>query len=171
MTNNDNRKNYIPACHYTTGEPMEYPRRELVEVDRETYLEYYRPIWRVHDNAIRHGGCNSATWKICTGDCATCFHHLGSRTWSLEAHTDKTGLDIPDPLTNVEEQVLDRIALDELVSRVRDLDSEDRRICELVALGVSERKAAEALGLGKNTYRYRKQQLMARLRDEWADLL
>ena len=171
MTNNENRKNYIPARHYTTGEPMEHPRRELIEVDRETYLAYYRPIWRVHDHAKRNGGCNATTWKICTGDCATCLHHLGSRTWSLEAHVEKTGEDVPDPLTDVEAQVLDSIALEELAVRLRELNEEDRRICELVALGVTERKAAEAMGLSKTTFHDRKERLLARLRMEWADLI
>ena len=90
MNTNENRKYYIPACHYSTGLPQEHPRRELVEVDRETYLEYYRPIWRTHDSAIRNGGCNSFSWKLCTGDCPSCRHHLGGRDWSLEAHVEKT---------------------------------------------------------------------------------
>lgn len=171
MTNNDNQKNYIPALHYATGEPLEHPRRELVEVDRQVYEAYYRPIWRVRDKAMRHGGCNAATWRVCTGDCATCLHHLGGRMWSLEMHVEKTGLEVPDPLTDVEAEVLDRIALEELVERVKKLDEEDRRICELVALGMDERKAAAAMGLSKSTFHDRKERLMARLRKEWADLI
>lgn len=171
MTNNDNRKNCIPARHYTTGEPMEHPRRELIEVDREVYQAYYRPIWRVRDKAVRNGGCKAATWRICTGDCATCLYHTGGRMWSLEMHVEKTGKDVPDPLTDVEAEVLDRIALEELVERVKKLDEEDRRICELVALGIDERKAAAAMGLSKSTFHDRKARLMARLRKEWADLI
>lgn len=171
MKNNDNRKNYIPAFYYDTGEPEEHPRRELIEVDRETYLEYYRPIWRVHDNAKRNGGCNATTWKTCTGDCATCFHHIGGRTWSLEMHVEKIGQEVPDPLMDVEAEVLERIGLEELVRRVKELSPEDRRICELVALGVTERKAAETMGLSKTTYHDRKERLLARLRREWADLI
>ena len=128
MTNNDNRKNCIPAYYYDTGEPLEHPRRELVEVNREVYEAYYRPIWRVRDKA-------------------------------------------PDPLTDVEAEVLDRIALEELVERVKKLDEEDRRICELVALGMDERKAAAAMGLSKSTFHDRKERLLARLRKEWADLI
>ena len=105
MTNNDNRKNCIPAYYYDTGEPLEHPRRELVEVDRQVYEAYYRPIWRVRDKAMRHGGCNAVTWRVCTGDCATCLHHLGGRMWSLEMHVEKTGLEAPDPLTDVEAEV------------------------------------------------------------------
>ena len=171
MTNNDNQKNYIPALHYATGEPLEHPRRELVEVDRQVYEAYYRPIWRVRDKAMRHGGCNAATWRVCTGDCATCLPLLGGRMWSLEMHVEKTGLEVPDPLTDVEAEVLDRIALEELVERVKKLDEEDRRICELVALGMDERKAAAAMGLSKSTFHDRKERLMARLRKEWADLI
>ena len=91
--------------------------------------------------------------------------------WSLEMHVEKTGLEAPDPLTDVEAEVLDRIALEELVERVKKLDEEDRRICELVALGMDERKAAAAMGLSKSTFHDRKERLMARLRKEWADLI
>lgn len=171
MKTNDYRKNYIPAFHYATGAPEEHPRRELIEVDRETYLEYYRPIWRIHDNAKRNGGCNALTWKICTGDCATCRHHIGGRDWSLEMHVEKTGVDVPDPLSDVEAHVLESVAMEDLVRRVKELDPEDRRICELIALGVNERKAAEAMGLSKTTYHDRKERLLARLRKEWADLI
>ena len=171
MTINENRKYYIPACHYSTGLPQEHPQRELVEVDRETYLAYYRPIWRTHDSAIRNGGCNSVSWKLCTGDCPSCRHHLGGRDWSLEAHVEKTGLEVPDPLTDVEAQVLDCIALEELVEHVKELDPEGRRICELVALGMDERKAAQEMGLNKTTYHDRKDRLFARLRKEWTDLI
>jgi len=38
------KKRYIPAFHYTTGEADEHPRRELIEVSEEVYSAYYRPI-------------------------------------------------------------------------------------------------------------------------------
>ena len=61
--------------------------------------------------------------------------------------------------------------MEDLVRRVKELDPEDRRICELIALGINERKAAEAMGLSKTTYHDRKERLLARLRKEWADLI
>ena len=67
--------------------------------------------------------------------------------------------------------MLDSIAIEELAVRLRELNEEDRRICELVALGVTERKAAEAMGLSKTTFHDRKERLLARLRMEWADLI
>ena len=57
------------------------------------------------------------------------------------------------------------------LERVKKLDEEDRRICELIALGMDERKAAAAMGLSKSTFHDRKERLMARLRKEWADLI
>ncbi len=171
MKTNENRRYFIPACHYITGEPQECPKRELIEVDRETYLAYYRPIWRAHENAVRTGGCCSTDWRLCTGDCPSCSFRLGGRDWSLEAHLEKTGLDVPDPLSDAEAQILDCMALEELVRQLKELDPEGRRICDLIAHGFNERKAAESMGLSKTTFHDRKERLFARLRNEWADLI
>ena len=75
------RKYYIPAFIYTTGEADECPKSELIEVNEDVYRAYYRPVWQARDHAKRHGGCSTADWKKCSGDCGTCSYRVPSRTF------------------------------------------------------------------------------------------
>jgi len=170
MSIND-KKRYVPAFHYSTGEADERPPRELIEVSDEVYSAYYRPIWQVRDYAKRNGGCSTADWRKCSGDCGTCAHHIPSRTHeSYEALLDGDDEESPWEIDDVAVQVSEAIMQSEHLKAINALDSESQLICRAVAAGMNERDAAKLLGVSKTTFHDRKQRLFAKLREAWADL-
>lgn len=165
------RKYYIPAFIYTTGEADESPKSELIEVNEDVYRAYYRPVWQARDHAKRHGGCSTADWKKCSGDCGTCSYRVPSRTFdSVEYLVEDHCTDDAFKLDDIADMVTDTLMQSARLNALNALDPQSKAICETIAAGLNERDAAAALGMSKTTYHDRKQRLLARLRSEWADL-
>lgn len=58
-----------------------------VEVNEETYRDFYRPIWRTRYHAQKNGECvcpKSQLWK-CDGICPGCRYNAAGRKVSLNA--------------------------------------------------------------------------------------
>lgn len=168
--NQRDKSKYIVAWIKETGDPNEHPRKVKVPVSDEVYSAYYQPVWRERDRARRHGGCSTADWRACGGDCGICPHRIGGDDWSLEYHIEKTGFDPADPNPDTETEVLEMLFPDTIEERLKDLDSESRLICIMIASGKTEREAAELMGLSKTTFHDRKERLFKRLKAEWRDL-
>ncbi|MBQ9921980.1 MAG: hypothetical protein IJO52_07315 [Clostridia bacterium] len=60
----------------------------------------------------------------------------------------------------------DRELLCTLYQKLKKLDPEGRRICELIMEGKSERDIASTLGISRNTYTYRRDKLLHFLREQ-----
>ena len=58
---------------------------ELIPVNEDVYQEYYRPIWRTHYHACKHGQCGCTDWRRCEGDCGLCRYRAAGNTLSLDA--------------------------------------------------------------------------------------
>ena len=145
---------------------------EHIPVSEDVYKEYYRPIWRVHDHARRHGQCGCSDWKRCEGDCALCSYRIAGNTLSLDFEFKNLNGEalslvetVEDPSADIESIVSDRIILEELYRALQKIDPDGRRICELIRQGKSERDAAADLGIPRMTYKYRKDKVLAKLRE------
>ena len=148
MTNKD-KKYFIPVSG------------QWVEVSEEIYYEYYRPIWRTHEYAQRHGQCRcrkSDIWK-CDGICQGCEFYTAGNQISFDGTVDEEEDDdlmlenaIADEASPLEEIITDMELLDALYEELEHLEPERRQICELL-MQYSEREAAEMMGIPRSTFK------------------
>ena len=148
MTNKD-KKFFIPVSG------------QWVEVSEEIYYEYYRPIWRTHEYAQRHGQCRcrkSDIWK-CDGICQGCEFYTAGNQISFDGTVDEEEDDdlmlenaIADEASPLEEIITDMELLDALYEELEHLEPERRQICELL-MQYSEREAAEMMGIPRSTFK------------------
>lgn len=144
---------------YLNGQP--------VTVTEEVYLEWYRPIWRTHDFARRHGQCSCSRWQLCEGDCAICrFRVVGDHS-SLDDLFDSYELEPEDPSADPAGIVMDAILLEELMDELDQIDPNGRRIAEVLLDGLDDRAAAKALGMARSTYSDKKLKLRRKLQKRW----
>ena len=134
---------------------------QWVEVSEEIYYEYYRPIWRTHEYAQRHGQCRcrkSDIWK-CDGICQGCEFYTAGNQISFDGTVDEEEGDdlmlenaIADEASPLEEIITDMELLDALYEELERLEPERRQICELL-MQYSEREAAEMMGIPRSTFK------------------
>ena len=82
-------KVYVPSTH------------QFIQVTKEFYHEYYRPIWRTQKQAQKLGQCmcpKSKLWR-CDGCCLDCPYHAPGNVWSLEYEQELMGDKREDPST------------------------------------------------------------------------
>ena len=134
---------------------------QWVEVSEEIYYEYYRPIWRTHEHAQRHGQCRcrkSDIWK-CDGVCQGCEFYTAGNQISFDGTVDEEEGDdlmlenaIADEASPLEEIITDMELLDALYEELEHLEPERGQICELL-MQYSEREAAEMMGIPRSTFK------------------
>lgn len=149
---------------------------ELIPVSEEVYKEYYRPIWRTHYHASKHGQCGCTDWRRCEGDCGLCRYRTAGDALSLDAEYEGeegsklTLLDtIEDSAPNIVDIIADKLMLQELIKVLEELDPDSRCICELIRQGKTEREIAAEFGVRQSTLNYRKNKLMDKLRKRLKD--
>ena len=129
MTNKD-KKFFIPVSG------------QWVEVSEEIYYEYYRPIWRTHEYAQRHGQCRcrkSDIWK-CDGVCQGCEFYTAGNQISFDGTVDEEEVDdimlenaIADEVSPLEEIITDMELLDALYEELERLEPERRQMRGVIA--------------------------------------
>lgn len=62
---------------------------------------------------------------------------------------------------------IDSMVLNHLLAELRDSDPESYQILMVLADGLSERASAEKLNMPRNTFVYRKNQLLKRIREKF----
>ncbi len=144
---------------------------KLIPVSKEVYEEYYRPIWRTHYHASKHGQCGCSDWRRCEGDCGLCHYRAAGDTLSLDKEQEDVGDIHPDPATYIEDMLMDKLLLEELFQALEELDPDSRRICELIKQGKTEREIAAEFNVRQSTLNYRKRKLMDKLRERLNDFI
>lgn len=131
---------------------------EKIPVTKEQHDAFYKEASRIRDKEQNHGRCVCPyrfIWK-CDGDCIDCEYHRAGDTLSLDAPTEDGSNDlyntIADTAPTMEDVIADRILLEQLFSKLRELDPDADRIIELLGDGLSDRKIAEALGRKQRTF-------------------
>jgi hypothetical protein len=142
----------------TQGYIENWKQFELIEVSKEVYDNYYRPIWRTWKRAKRNGVCGGVDWKRCQGDCFCCrCYQKDKREISLLTPIDEkqniTIADtIEDPAPTPEDILADKVALDVLLDRLQELDPDGKKIGELLMDGRTGREIARLLGIAHTTF-------------------
>lgn len=148
----------------TDANRLIYLNGQPVPVTEEVYLEWYRPIWRTHDFARRHGQCSCSRWQLCEGDCGICRFKMAGDHSSIDDLRDNYALEPAAPGADPEGIVMDAILLDELLDELDEIDPNSRRIAEVLLDGLDDRAAAKALGMARSTYSDKKLKLRRELK-------
>ena len=160
---------------YPVRDPDEPRDVRLFPVPEMIYRSISPEIWRMRKQMQRSGRCLCPKFRLwaCDADCAVCPYSAGGNTVSLDAPLDEEGRTLDDILASddpsPEEIVIEKILLEDLKKELFRLDPTGRRICELIASGNSERKAAKILGVSKTAFRYRWLKTKRRLEEKLKD--
>lgn len=153
-----------------------YLEGEKIPVSEELYLAYYRPLWRERSYARARGICTQEDFRRCCYDCGSCRYNRGHATPSLDDLCDEYGdfmtSQLPDAPYNPDliDEIATELAIQVIHERLDKLCAEDKAICDSILNGLTEREAAEQLGMAKTSYRRKKEALLQRLRKDWEDL-
>lgn len=134
---------------------------EKVPVLKEQHHAFYSEASRIRNKEQHHGRCMCPyrfIWK-CDGDCIGCEYHAAGDTLSLDV-TNPDGNSnmydyLPDTSKPLEEVVADRMLLEQLFARLRELDPEADTIIHLWMdhpEGISDRAIARELGRPQKTF-------------------
>ena len=169
MENND--KQTTPQIYYR-------PLRKWIEVTPEQKRNWELLIDAARKAKQRAGACCIPYKKSykCEGLCEECEYRCISQDavlpLSIENETEivrKTGAKntflADDAMTT--EISIDSMILNRLLSKLRDSDPESYQILMVLADGLSERAGAEKLYMPRNTFVYKKNQLLKRIRDNF----
>lgn len=134
--------------------------KKKIPCTEEQFQDFYRMAGAIRKKEQYHHRCKCPKQFIwaCDGDCENCEHHLGYKELSLEAPNTETGdsfMDmLPDENASMEQIYEDRILLEQLFKRLRELDPDADRIIAMWMGNdkVSDRAIAEALGRKQRTF-------------------
>ena len=163
MQNNDNQKTYFIYVR-STG--------EKVPVTKEQHNSFYKEADRIRHKEQDHGRCMCPyrfIWR-CDGDCLDCEYHATGDITSLDqplSDGNSTLCDyIPDRSKSMEEIISDRMLLEQLFARLRELDSNADTIiqCWLDDYKISDRAIAEKLGGKQRTFADQMKKIRTELR-------
>lgn len=142
---------------------------EKIPVSEQEYKDFYKEVTRIRKREQYHGRCfcpKQFIWS-CDGDCDSCEYHRND-TLSLDAENTEGGASLYDMVetASMENVIEDRMLLDQLFQRLRELDPDADRIIEMWMDDdkVSDRKIAEALGRPQRTFSDQMQRYRAEFR-------
>lgn len=146
---------------------------EQVPVTKEEFDAYYKDIDLYRRTQQRHGRCvcPKSRQLMCDMDCLTCpYRRVGEiryfdATMEIDDETADTYFDTlcsGEPLT--EDIICELDLLKALYNELKNLAPDEYELCSTIMKNMSERKAADELGLARNTYAYRKKKVLEHLR-------
>ncbi len=150
-----------------------------IEVSEEVYRAYFQPIWKTRYHAQKNGECRCSKaqlWK-CDGICPGCPFYAAGKKVSIDTpiggEDDELtfGDTLADDTLSVESKLMDKELLDALYDELNRLDSDDRRICELIMQGHTEREISTEMGKRQSTINYRKHKVFSILREALKDFI
>ena len=169
MTNIDNQT--TPQIYYR-------PLRKWIEVSQEEKQNWERFIGATRKSKQRAGACCIPYKKSykCDGLCEECEYRCipkdAPQHLSIDGEmeiTQKNGTRnsfLADEAMTTEIGI-DSMILNHLLSELRDSDPESYQILMVLADGLSERAGAEKLNMPRNTFVYKKNQLLKRIRENF----
>nr|DAH07789.1 MAG TPA: ECF sigma factor [Caudoviricetes sp.] len=169
MTNHDNQT--VPQIYYR-------PLRKWIEVTLEEKQNWERFVNAIRKAKQRAGACCIPYKKSykCDGLCEECEFRCipkdAPQHLSIDGEmeiTQKNGTRnsflADDVITTVIS--IDSMILNRLLAELRDTDPESYQILMVLADGLSERAGAEKLNMPRNTFVYKKNQLLKRIRENF----
>ena len=167
MTNHDNQT--TPQIYYR-------PLRKWLEVTPEEKQNWERFIGTTRKAKQRAGTCCIPYKKSykCDGLCEECEYRCipkdAPQHLSIDGEmeiTQKNGTQnsfLADDVMTTEISI-DSMILNHLLAKLRDTDPESYQILMVLVDGLSERAGAEKLNMPRNTFVYKKNQLLKRIRE------
>jgi len=135
--------------------------KEWVEVPEEFYREQTSYYDTFRKKAQYHGQCicpKSKFW-LCDGDCFNCDFRRAGDMLSLDYENENEDGDtcspldsVPDPAPLMADVVADKLLLEQLIQRLRELDPEADLILQMLGEEKSDRSIAEELGRPQRTF-------------------
>jgi DNA-directed RNA polymerase specialized sigma subunit len=148
---------------------------QWVPVSKTDYDNYYRDINAYRRRQQEHGCCVCPANKryLCDMDCWVCRFHKAGDELSLDyTVTDEDGNekswldDLADEAPSAQSILEERELLGALLCKLDELDSNGRRICELLLQDKSEREIAAIMGISQqSTINYKKKKAFGTLRE------
>jgi hypothetical protein len=147
--------------------------KEKVPCNEQQFQEFYREATRIRKKEQYYHRCKCPKQFIwaCDGDCANCEHHLGYGLLSLDAPNTEDGgtlleseeLAAPNLMEDI---ITDRLLLEQLFQRLRELDPEADKIieCWTEDSSISDRAIAEHLGRKQRTFADQMKKIRTELR-------
>lgn len=166
MTNHDNQT--TPQIYYR-------PLRKWIEVTLEEKQNWERFVNAIRKAKQRAGACCIPYKKSykCDGLCEECEYRCvpkdAPQHLSIDGEmeiTQKNGTRnsfLADDVMTTEISI-DSMILNHLLAELRDSDPESYQILMVLADGLSERAGAEKLNMPRNTFVYKKNQVLKRIR-------
>lgn len=146
--------------------------RERIPCTEEEFHAYYHDIdlFRQRQQHRKKCVCPQRKYLDCDMDCQTCpFHRNGDLSLDYTAK-DAEGNgrswieDTPDPLAVIDANIEDQELFTALRALLTALTPAEQAICSTIMENLSERAAAATLNLSRNTYVYRRDKILARLK-------
>ena len=169
MSNHDNQT--VPQIYYR-------PLHKWIEVTLEEKQNWERFVNAIRKAKQRAGACCIPYKKSykCDGLCEECEFRCipkdAPQHLSIDGEmeiTQKNGTRnsflADDVITTVIS--IDSMILNRLLAELRDTDPESYQILMVLADGLSERAGAEKLNMPRNTFVYKKNQLLKRIRENF----
>lgn len=169
MTSSDNQT--TPQIYYR-------PLRKWIEVTPEEKQNWERFIGATRKSKQRAGSCCIPYKKSykCDGLCEECefrcipkdaVQHLSidNEMEIVQKNGSKNSFLADEAMTT--EISIDSMILNRLLSELRDSDPESYQILMALADGLSERAGAEKLHMPRNSFVYKKNQLLKRIRENF----
>lgn len=169
MTNHDNQT--TPQIYYR-------PLRKWIEVTLEEKQNWERFVNAIRKAKQRAGACCIPYKKSykCDGLCEECEFRCipkdAPQHLSIDGEmeiTQKNGTrnsfladDVMTTVISIDSMILNR-----LLAELRESDQESYQILMVLADGLSERASAEKLNMPRNTFVYKKNQLLKRIRENF----
>ena len=162
------------ANHENLSTPFIYLRStgEKISVTKEQRDAFYKEADRIRHKEQHHHRCMCSKkhlWE-CDGDCIGCKYHAAGDTLSLDIPTEDGEVNmydcIPDSSPSMENVIADRLLLDQLFNRLRELDPDADTIiqCWLDDYKISDRAIAEKLGRKQRTFADQMKKIRTELR-------
>lgn len=147
--------------------------KEWVEVSEEFYREQTSYYDTFRKKAQYHGQCvcpKNKFW-LCDGDCFNCEFRRAGDMLSLDYENENEDGDTCSPLDSVPDTaplmadvVADKLLLEQLIQRLRELDPEADLILQMLGEEKSDRSIAEELGRPQRTFARQMQRYRNELR-------
>ena len=149
----ENKKYYYPM-----RDPSDPTKVDLIEISEELYREIGPEINTFRKREQRAGRCNCPArfiWK-CDMDCALCeYRAVGNRVYmSSDEEADDLFENIGDESADTERAVTDKMLLEEVLDRFRELDPDADKILAMWSENpdISDREIERKLGRKHSTF-------------------
>ena len=172
VKNMANNKNHIKKRYYPLRDAENPYKVSLVEITEVQYRALYPEIWSTQNCEQYHHRCMCSKkyiWK-CDGNCDLCEYHTTGETLSLDVPTKDGNANMydatPDTAPTMEDVITDRILIEQLFAKLRELDPDADIIiqCWLNDYEISDHAIAEQLGRKQETFADQMKKIRTELR-------